>query len=136
MLALTNPIKTRLEALPQLAGWDVRTNVKAADRSKLPAVDLRCVGAAASATKTGAVMVAPQWLVTLMVERGDAAVERLDPAMTAAICSLHGWQPGQYGGRGWEAMALVRITEPEFASEGVVGYELTFSTSGLYTGQQ
>ena len=136
MLALINPIKTRLETLPQLAGWHVRTNVEAADRRQLPAVDLRCVGAAASATKSGAVMVSPQWLVTLVIERGDTAAGQLDPAMSAVICALHGWQPGDFGGRGWEAMALVRITEPEFASEGVVGYELTFSTSGLYTGQQ
>lgn len=135
MLAIIAPLKARLDKLPQLTGWDVRTNTEEVDRSKLPAVDIRCVGATAAA-KAGAVTLSPQWRITLMVERGGAAAEKLDAAMGAVICSLHGWQPGQHGGRGWNRLELLSATEPDFASEGVVGYELTFSTAGLYEGQQ
>lgn len=135
MLALIAPLKSRLDKLPQLTGWDKRTHTEDADRSVLPAVDIRCVGATAAA-KAGAVTLSPQWRITLVVERGSAAAEKLDAAMGAVICSLHGWQPGQHGGRGWNQLALLSATEPDFASEGVVGYELTFSTAGLYTGEQ
>jgi hypothetical protein len=135
MLALIAPLKSRLDKLPQLTGWDKRTNTEDADRSVLPAVDIRCVGATAAA-KAGAVTLSPQWRITLMVERSSAAAEKLDAAMGAVICSLHGWQPGQHGGRGWNQLVLLSATEPDFASEGVVGYELTFSTAGLYRGQQ
>lgn len=135
MLALIAPLKARLDKLPQLTGWDKRTNTEEVDRSKVPAVDIRCVGATASA-KAGAVTLSAQWRITLVVERGSAAAEKLDTAMGAVICSLHGWQPGQHGGRGWNQLALLSATEPDFASEGVVGYELTFSTAGLYEGQQ
>lgn len=98
MLALAIPLQQRLAALPQLTGWVVRTNTEAADRKPLPAVDVRCVGAAVADSKTGAAMVAPEWAVTLMVRRGDDASSLLDAALSAVICSLHGWAPGQHGG--------------------------------------
>lgn len=135
MLALAIPLQQRLAALPQLTGWVVRTNTEAADRKPLPAVDVRCVGAAVADSKTGAAMVAPEWAVTLMVRRGDDASSLLDAALSAVICSLHGWAPGQHGGRGWEPLALARVQEPAFADEGVVGYELSFSTAARYLGQ-
>ena len=43
--------------------------------------------------------------------------------------------PGQQQGRGWEPLALTRISEPMLATEGLVGYELAFSTTALYRGQ-
>lgn len=135
MLALIAPLKARLDALPQLTGWDKRTNTEDLDRSKVPAVDIRCVGATAVA-KAGAVTLSAQWRITLVVSRSSTAADTLDTAMGAVICSLHGWQPGQQGDRGWNRLELLSATEPDFASEGVVGYELTFSTAGLYTGQQ
>lgn len=135
MLALAAPLKSRLSALPQLTGWDVRTNTEDADRSVVPAVDIRCVGATASA-KDGAVTLSPQWRVTLVLDRSSTAAETLDTAMAAVIGSLHGWQPGKHGRRGWNELVLLSATEPDFATEGVVGYELTFSTAGLYEGQQ
>lgn len=136
MLALAMPIKLRLTLLPQLAGWDVRTNTEYADRTVFPAADVRCVGANANASKTGGVMVGPTWQLSLVMKRSDTAADRLDQVMTAVIHSLHGWQPGCHGGRGWEPLQLTSITEPIYADPGVVGYELNFSTSGLYTGQQ
>lgn len=136
MLALEAPIKARLQALPQLTGWAVRVGTEHADRRLAPAVDVRCPGAAIGDRKAGAVMVVPEWQITLVLRRGDDAAAQLDAAMAAVVGSLLGWQPGQHGGRGWEPMALVRITEPLLAEEGLTGYELTFSTSAMYMGQQ
>lgn len=135
MLALAIPLQQRVAALPQLTGWVVRTNTEAADRKSLPAVDVRCAGAGVADSKTGAAMVSPEWAVTLMVRRSDTAAEQLDAALSAVICSLHGWAPGQHGGRGWEPLGLLRVQEPTFADEGVVGYELSFSTAARYLGQ-
>ena len=137
MLAVGTPLKTRLQALPQLAGWDVRKWTEHTDRTVLPAAELRCVGAGVNDSKRGAAMVGPQWLVTLVVKRDETAEQALDAAMSAVICSLQGWQPGQHGGRGWEAFALVQITEPMVPIEtGQVGYELIFNTAASYVGQR
>ena len=135
MLAIATPLKARLAALPALIGWQVRLRTDSADRSDLPAADIGCTGAGIADSKTGAAMVAPEWSVVLMVRRGDAAADELDAAMSAVFASLHNWMPGQHGGRGWEPLRLVRVQEPVFASEGVVGYELTFSTAARYIGQ-
>lgn len=136
MLALEAPIKARLQALPQLTGWAVRTGTDAADRAVVPAVHVRCAGAGVADRKAGAVLVAPEWQITLAVRRGPAAAEQLDSALSAVIESLHGWQPGQHGGRGWEPLTLARVTEPMLADEGVAGYQLDFSTGARYMGQQ
>lgn len=136
MLALANPLKDRLAALPQLTGWQVRLRTDSADRRSLPAVDLGCLGATVAASKTSAAMVSPEWTATLMVRRGDDAAVLLDFAFASVFGALHNWQPGQQGGRGWEPLRLVRVQEPIFADEGVVGYELTFATAASYMGQQ
>lgn len=138
MLALYAPITARLRALAPLTGWAVRTNTDEADRSALPAADVRCVGAAIASRREGALAVTLEAVlqVTLVVPRGEAAAERLDAALSAVICSLQGWQPGQHGGRGWNQLALQSVTEPMLADEGLVGYQLQFSSAGLYTGQQ
>ena len=136
ILALANPLKARLAALPALAGWQVRLRTDSADRSELPAADLGCIGAGIADSKTGAAMVAPEWSVVLMARRGESAADALDAAFAAVFESLHNWMPGQHGGRGWEPLRLVRVQEPIFTDVGVVGYELTFSTAARYMGQQ
>lgn len=136
MLALIAPIKNRLQALAPLAAWQVRTNTEDADRAALPMADVRCIGAGVSSQKAGAVVVEPQWTVVLVLRRGGTASAELDAALQAVIGALHGWQPGQHGGLGWEPLALQRISEPILADEGLVGYELTFSTQALYRGQE
>ena len=134
MLALGNPIKTRLQALPQLTGWQVRLGTDNADRRSLPAVDVRCTGANVADSRTGAAMVSPEWTATLVARRGPDAADLLDAAFAAVFGSLHNWAPGPHGGRGWEALRTVRVQEPAFADEGVVGYEITFSTAARYIG--
>lgn len=136
MLAIEPALKSRLQSLPQLATWAVRTGTDAADRRQLPAADLRCTGAAVQDRKTGAVLIAPEWLITLVVRRSDVAVQQLDAALSGVIESLHSWAPGQHGGRGWEPLALARITEMLMSDEGLAGYELTFTTGARYKGQQ
>ena len=136
MLSLTAPIKTRLQALPALTGWAVRTGTESADRSVVPVADVRCTGAGVSDRKTGAVLVAPEWTLQLVVRRSDVAAEQLDTAIAAVIETLHGWAPGRLGGRGWERLALTNISEPAFVDEGYAGYQLTFGTAATYMGQQ
>ena len=135
MLALTAPLMLRLQHLPQLAGWDVRTNIEPAPRDKYPAADVRCTGAQVADSKTGALMLSPQWAVTLVRRRSADAAELLDAALAAVIESLHSWAPGQHGGRGWERLVLLDVSEAVFTDDGLAGYQLTFGTSAMYRGQ-
>ena len=135
MLALGNPIKTRLQALPQLTGWQVRLCTELTDRRQVPAADVRMVGASMPSNRSTAATVAPQWVVTLIVRRSDTAADELDAAFTAVIASLHNWLPGQHGGRGWEPLRAVGSAEAPFSDEGVAAFEINFSTQALYAGQ-
>jgi hypothetical protein len=135
MLALSTAIKSRLQALPALAGWAVRLGHEAGERKTVPAVDVRCSGADVTSSRSTAAQLAPVWQVTLVVRRSDEAAEQIDAALSGVIASLHNWQPGQVGGRGWERLTLTRVTEPVFADEGFAGYELGFTTAATYPGQ-
>lgn len=132
MLALESHLKTRLQALPALTGWAVRTGTELTDRRMVPAADVRCTGAGVPDSKAGAVMVSPEWTVTLVVRRSDQAADQLDAAFADVLASLHNWAPGQLGGRGWEPLRLGRVTEPQFAEDGLAGIELTFTTGARY----
>lgn len=135
MLCLTAPLKTRLQALPQLTGWAVRTGTENADRRVLPAADVRCTSAQVGDRKTGALMLSPAWAITLVLRRADDAADLLDAALEAVIESLHSWAPGQHGGRGWERLALLDVSEAMFTDDGLAGYQLTFGTAAMYRGQ-
>ena len=132
MLALYPVIAQQLRATPQLAGWDVRSSAEPADRRPLPAADLRCIGASVADSATGAAMVMPQWLLTLVVRRGPAAEQQLDAAFCTVFGVLHNWAPGEAGGRRWERLRLLSVTEPQYTPEGCIGLELTFTTSARY----
>lgn len=136
MLAILPALKLRLQEVPVLGAWDVRTNLEAADRRVLPAVDVRCTRARVADRNTGAVLISPEWTVTLVLRRGVDAGALLDDALDAVIGALHSWPPGQHGGRGWERLALLDVTEPDFADEGMAGYTLTFGTAAMYRGQE
>lgn len=136
MLALAELIKARVMPLSGLDGWALRTGTDLEDRRSVPMLDVRCLRATVADSRGAGAMVQPQWIVTLAVQRGPAAAGLLDTAMSEVIESLHGWMPGEAGGRPWEAMKLADVTEPIFADTGVVGYELTFTTAALYRGQQ
>lgn len=134
MLALTAPLMLRLQHLPQLAGWDVRTNIEPAPRDKYPAADVRCTGANVPPNQADIVTLSPEWTVTLVVRHSDAAAAQLEAAFAAVVAALHGWQPGQHSGRGWTALRLVAAKEPLFTETGLAGIELFFSTSAKYHG--
>lgn len=136
MLALEPLLKARLQTLSALTGWQVRTGTELCDRRTVPAADVRCTGAAVADSKAGRATVLPDWTVVLVVRRSDVAAEQIDAAFAAVVESLHNWMPGQQGGRGWEPLRLGRVSEPLFNDEGLAGYELTFSTSAVYRGQQ
>lgn len=135
MLALTAPIKARLQALPELAGWALRTGSEHSERRSLPAVDLRCSGATVAPSRNDAstaAIVQPQWQVTIAVRRSDTAADQLDAAFAAVFAVLHGWMPGLCRGRGWEPLQLRQVTEPMFGDDGIAGLELIFTTSARY----
>lgn len=135
MLALEPCLKTRLQALPALTGWAVRTGSELADRRMVPAADVRCTGAQTTDSGASTVTLDPAWTITLIVQRSDQAAGQLDAALAAVIASLHNWYPGQLAGRPWRRVALQTVREPEFAPEGSAAYELIFTSSAVYHGQ-
>lgn len=134
MLALEPVIKARLAGLPALMGWVVRGMTDLVDRRPVPAVDLQIDNVVVADSKQSAAMVAPSWVVTLIVQRGDVAAEQLDTAMQQVIGRLHGWQPGAAGGRSWEQMRLDGVGLPGFVPEGQAGIELSFATAAKFDG--
>ena len=135
MLAILPALTARLRQMPALVTWDVRSHVEPADRRTLPAVDVRCSRARVADRSTGAVVVSPEWTITLVLRRAADAAQDLDAALADVIGVLHNWAPGKHGGRGWERLALMDVSEPDFADDGVAGYTLTFGTSAMYRGQ-
>lgn len=136
MLAISQALKTRLTELSALTGWAVRLGTDGGDRRPLPAVDVRCGGASVPSVKGAGVLLQPEWMLTIATRRSSEAAAQIDAVLSAVIESLHGWQPGSQGGRGWEPMQISRVTEALFTEEGIAGYELTFTTAARYMGQQ
>lgn len=136
MFALEPIIAARLASLPAFSGWEVRTGTQPEDRKGLPAIDVRCTGAAISDNKMGAVMVSPEWTVLLVVQRGDLAPGLIDSAFSAVILSLQNWRPGKLNERAWESMRLSKVEAPIFSDSGVAGLELSFSTDARYMAGQ
>ena len=137
MFALNAPIKARLQSLPALAGWTVRTSTDLEDRdTPHRAVDVRVPGGGVAGVRSGAVMVQPGWSLVLAVRRSATAADELEAAFAAVIEAMHGWAPGQHAGRGWEPLQLAAVADAVFAEDGLAGVELTFSTQALYRGQE
>lgn len=135
MLALGNTIKDRLATVPALTGWAVRKASPSVDRRPLPSAEVRFGEAQSVPTRNTAAQLSPQWFVTLSVKAGDDAEEMLDAAITGVVKHLHNWKPGQVGGRGWEPLRLTGVVLADFPPDGVVAFEVMFSTSALYDGQ-
>lgn len=134
MLALEPVIKARLVGLSALTAWAVRGMTDTVDRRAVPAVDLSIRGVAVPDGKQLAAMVGPSWSVTLIVQRSDVAAEQLDAAMHQVVGRLHGWEPGQAGGRGWERFRLDGVSVPDFVPEGQAAIELSFATAAKFDG--
>lgn len=134
MLAILAPIKTRLAAMPALAGFDVRDNVEHTDRTTTPAADVRVVGAVVPESKAQGVRIEPVVRVTLVVPRGTGATDKLDAALGAVLAGLQNVKPLPVGGgqSTWGPLMLSTIKEPEFLDVGYVGYELTYTATSTY----
>lgn len=135
MLALIEPLKLRLQSLPALAGWDVRSNTELASREvRLGVADVRCTGADAQDSEAQSVTLDPAYTVHLVVKRSAQAAEQLDAALAAVVGALHNWYPGRIGALHWRRMALRVAREAEFSDTGHAEYELIFTTSAVYHG--
>lgn len=134
MLALLDPIKSRLVALPALGGFDVRADTADVDTTIVPSASVRASGASAADSETVAVTLEPAYTVTLVVKRSATAAQELDAALRAAVGALHNWRPGAVGGGQWQRMALQGVRPAEFSSTGLAGYELIFTTAAVYHG--
>lgn len=136
MLALLNPVKDRLQAIPAFIAWQLHTVAEEVNRQSAPRAEIGFANARVSSVRATAALVEPLVSVSLVVKRGEEAASLLEAAMQAAIQSLHNWHPGEQGGRKWEPMRLTQITEPDFAiEEGLIGLTLAFATQALYLGQ-
>ena len=136
MLALITPIKERLQALPQLAGWEVQTGTEAADRRLRRVINVRCTGADAQDSETRGVTLSPAYTIRIVVPRSSDVVEQLDDALAAVIGVLHNWTPGRIGLIQWRRMALYMAREAEFLETGEAGYALIFTCSAVYNGAE
>ena len=93
MFALNAPIKARLQSLPALAGWTVRTSTELVDRATLPAVDVRLPGGGVAGARSGAVMVQPGWSLVLAVRRSATAADELEAAFAATRIRVADGEP-------------------------------------------
>ncbi len=135
MFALEAPLLARLQALPALAGWDVRSGIAEMSRTAVPAVEVRLDGARLADQRMSAANVTALWRVDLIHTRSAAAMEALDTAFAAVLGSLHNWAPGSVAGRAWQPVRLAAVQPPEFAEQGLVAYSLIFETAARYDGQ-
>lgn len=134
MFALETPLIARLQALPALAGWEVRSSAAEVSRAPVPAAEVRCEGAAPTDSRGATSLVAVLWGVRLVVKRDPGAMAQLDGVLHAVIASLHNWLPGTEGSRAWQRLQLHEV-RPDFADEGLVEYAIVFKTSARYDGQ-
>lgn len=135
MLALEPVIVARLrQALA--SEWTVfGFTADKGNRDAYPLASVRFLDGSLADSKTSSVAVQPVWRVTLVSRRSDDAATLVDAAFAQCIASLHNWMPGQAGGRGWNRMALVRFSEPQYLDSGLVGVELLFATTAQFKGQ-
>ena len=134
MLKLEALIQQRLRQTALFDGWSVRGACELQDRRPVPAVDVRMGGADVPKAGQRAVQLQPHWQVSLVVARSDDAAATLDAAIEAVIAALHNWRPAE-AGRQWSELYLQRVLPVEFSESGLVGFELTFTTSSLFHGQ-
>lgn len=136
MLAAAALIEARLKSLPTLAGWDVRNELNERDRRALPSASIACIGSSAN-PKDRAAVLEPRWQITLSVRTGAQAADQLDDAIEAVIGSLQGWMPPpDSNARRWEPFRLHSVLPPETQEQGLTTFLTTFTTAGLYRGQE
>ena len=134
MLALEKLMAQRLRELPALTGWAVRTGTDDADRRPVPAVDVRMGGASVPSGNQRSVQLQPEWQVVLVSKRSSDAADVLDGVIEAVIAVLHNWRP--VASRAWTELKLVRVLPVDVVDVALIGFELTFTTTSVFNGQQ
>lgn len=134
MFALEPPLIARLQAIPGLSGWQVRSSAEEVSRRVTPAVEVECLGADVSDARNTACLIGVTWGVHLIAAYGPAAMAQLDDAFAAVVASVHNWAPGSVGERAWHRLHLQQV-QRETSEQGLVAYSLTFKTSARYDGQ-
>lgn len=134
MLQIESILAHRLRSLPPFSGWRISGSCELADRSVVPAADVRMASTSGTAMKTAA-QLQPLWTVGLAVRRGETAAALLGDALAALTEALHNWSPGEVDGRPWTPFQFVSIQETAFPDPGLVGYEAAFTTTALFYGQ-
>ena len=132
MLLLESAIKTRLQALVVLDGWQIRGASEHCDRSQTPAIEIRMVGAAPGDVSREAAQLEPRWSCVLLAKRSAQAAADLDAAMTAVIGGLHGFKPVSASGRTWSELKVAGVREAEFSDAGLVGYSVEFTCVSVF----
>lgn len=134
MFALESPMIARLQALPALSGWQVRSSESEVSRRSLPAVEVQCDGVDVAESRNTAALVGVAWGVHLIAQYSPDAMAALDDAFAAIVASLHNWTPGTEGGRAWQRLQLQQVRR-ETTEQGLVAYTMTFKTAARYDGQ-
>lgn len=134
MFALEAPLIARLQALPALDGWEIRSAVAEVSRTAAPAAEVRCEGAEMLDPRGATSLLAVLWGVHLIVKHSATAMAELDVALAAVVGSLHNWLPGTEGARAWQRLQFVEA-KPEFIEQGLVSYAIVFKTSARFDGQ-
>lgn len=134
MFALESPMIARLQALPALSGWQVRSSAGEVSRRPLPAVEVECDGIDVADTRNTAALIGVAWNVSLLAQYSPAVMAELDDVFSAVVASLHNWTPGAEGGRTWQRLQLQQVRR-EATEQGMMAYTLTFKTGARYDGQ-
>lgn len=138
MFSLADPIRSRLQALSALSGWPVRLAIETVSRKAVPAVDIAAALAQPLGNSRSGTQMEVQWAVSLIVPQAAGATAQINAAFGAVLGALHGWMPGEQGGRRWDALRLVSASPPpetEAREPGLIEYQLVFSTSARFDGQ-
>ena len=132
MLLLESALKARLQTLVVLAGWHVRGASEHCDRSQIPAIEIRMVGAAPGDVSREAAQLEPRWSCVLVAKRSAQAAVDLDAVITAVIGGLHGFKPVSSDGRTWSELKVAGVREAEFSDAGLVGYSVEFTCVSVF----
>ena len=132
MLLLESALKARLQAMSALNSWQVRGASEHCDRSQIPAIEIRMVGAAPGDVSREAAQLETRWSCVMVAKRSAQAGAELDAAMTAVIGGLHGFKPTSGDGRTWSELKVAGVREAEFSDAGLVGYSVEFTCVSVF----
>lgn len=140
MFALEPVITARVQAAlaPLAAGWTTHGHAGSTGERKPgkgPVAVVAFSDARPADVRGQAATIDAAWQVLLVASRGATAPALVDAAIAAVIAALHHWRPGASAERQWEALRLSGVQSPAYPDDGLLGIEITFTTTALYRGQ-